>query len=1039
MASILHAENYYAFRQVERVVDLVTATPSATSAELSGIEVALVRANQHFLARRYQDAIGAYRLAERLIHRHLNPAAPPWTPRTGFELSRAAALFEPLLSASLEWMNALPVRDPPVIQSRLPVDRTLLGDAAALDEEGVRSASVARPESVQALADWQLARSYEAEGHATTARFFATRARKADPELLQQLQQTPDTPTGRLPPALTETRTVGLLARQQVARLDWAVGAAPPLKDIKGLLYEKRVGLEDLVTVTWLPTHASDLAASLPHAYYYVIPLGLAECFHALGDFANAERSYLQAAAYPYLNAAIEAPYLWLRLATLYLDWGDAQYRQDAPADALTAYQAVLRPDGTAPTVGSLYTLAALAPGANAARQVIAQLPGLLEQTTSAEALGLNPALAEVVLEVHQRLLLLSAGLDFWGYPATSVPIWTFDFLQGVAGNFAQLAISAERDVINFWDRSDQSALTRQQIAQSVAQGKAEVDAASAQVAAAAAEVAVYQDGLALAQQRAANASANAADYTALSAQWITLQAASAQISGGDDSNTGRLNALADQVQAGYARGSSATLGAAVQLAASRLNRRYEVAALGRQAQEMGLAAVQAQAELGAAQARRAAAQAGRAVAQLRATQAAQNLAAFDAQTFTPDVWHRMGDAMARISQRYFWMALRTARLMQQAYNFETDQALRLIKGDYSTDEVRGLLGADALLADIQTFTYELITQTAGKPQPLRRTISLAERYPYGFERQLRTTGALDFETRIEDFDFQYPGTYAGRLEAVEVELDGIVPVRGVSGTLTNAGISAYRTPASLWTDPDSRGLKFRIQPQETLVLSDYTARQDALLVPPDTRMRRVMQGAGLASTWRLELPREVNDIDFGALTDVRITFYYRARFDPALVARVRAELASLPALNERQRGIPLRWIYPDAFFAFQDTGTLRIRLDASDFAANEKNPVLTNIGLVVATDGSVPGSGLTFSLAPPGQAARTAVTGADGAIDSEPGSAWAPLGSGSALGEYVLQLSAADNPALVQDGRLNLTPLVNIALLIGYRFTPRT
>ena len=58
-------------------------------------------------------------------------------------------------------------------------------------------------------------------------------------------------------------------------------------------------------------------------------------------------------------------------------------------------------------------------------------------------------------------------------------------------------------------------------------------------------------------------------------------------------------------------------------------------------------------------------------------------------------------------------MALRAARLMQQAYNFETDQSLSLIKSSYATDEVNGLLGADLLMADIQSFTYDLITGTA--------------------------------------------------------------------------------------------------------------------------------------------------------------------------------------------------------------------------------------------------------------------------------------------------------------------------------------
>jgi hypothetical protein len=398
-----------------------------------------------------------------------------------------------------------------------------------------------------------------------------------------------------------------------------------------------------------------------------------------------------------------------------------------------------------------------------------------------------------------------------------------------------------------------------------------------------------------------------------------------------------------------------------------------------------------------------------------------------------------MGQTMWRLYRRYLNMALRTAKLMQQAYNFETDQSLRLIKTDYSTDEVKGLLGAEALMADIQTFTYDLITSQQSKPQPVRQTISLSERYPFAFETQLRTTGQMNFETRIDDFDFYYPGTYAGRIERVEIEIDGIVPVRGVSGTLTNSGISAYRTPSSGWTDPATSGLKYRVQSRESLVISDYAERQDVLLLPNDQRLMRIFEGAGVASAWTLELPKAVNDINYDALTDVRLTFYYKARFDPGLRDRVIAQLASLPGINTRERGIPLRWIYPDVFFRFQDTGTLNFSLRASDFRSNETNPVLTSIGVLIATDGTVPPGGLKVALATPTRAAVTATTDASGGFVSATGNAWEPLAAGTVLGDYSISLSAADNPALVVDGALNLRPIVNVVLVLGYSFTPRT
>src|SRR5262249_31713889 len=239
---------------------------------------------------------------------------------------------------------------------------------------------------------------------------------------------------------------------------------------------------------------------------------------------------------------------------------------------------------------------------------------------------------------------------------------------------------------------------------------------------------------------------------------------------------------------------------------------------------------------------------------------------------------------------------------------------------------------------------------------------------------------------------------------------------------------------------PGNSGLKYRLQSKETLVVSDYGARNDALLISNDTRMMRIFQGAGLVSTWRLEIPKAVNDIDFGTLLDVRVTFYYKARFDPDLHDRVLNELASRPDVNVRQRGIQLRWLYPDAFFTFQDTGQLTFSLQANDFRFNETEPKLTAIGLVLVTDGSVSPSGLTIGLSTPGRDAKTAVTDDRGTIDSgSNGQVWVVLTGGPATGEFVLSIAKDNNPSLMKNGDLDLSPIVNIALVIGYSFTPRS
>src|SRR5262249_38918561 len=146
----------------------------------------------------------------------------------------------------------------------------------------------------------------------------------------------------------------------------------------------------------------------------------------------------------------------------------------------------------------------------------------------------------------------------------------------------------------------------------------------------------------------------NADEYAKMSDLAIQYQATSTVISGGDNADVDLLNTEANTLLT-YGIGSifeetnrritgRGELSGAYQLAASRLNRQYEVDSLQRTAAEMQVAAAQAQQEAEAAAAKVKATIAAEAVARLHAEGAQQNLLAFDSQTFTPDVWQRMAD-----------------------------------------------------------------------------------------------------------------------------------------------------------------------------------------------------------------------------------------------------------------------------------------------------------------------------------------------------------------------------------------------------------
>ena len=86
---------------------------------------------------------------------------------------------------------------------------------------------------------------------------------------------------------------------------------------MKSDIYERRISATALADIVPHFIEPGDVAIGLAHDYYYTIPLGIAECYHKLGDYPAAETYYLAAASYQFLNTAIEAPYLWLRIASL--------------------------------------------------------------------------------------------------------------------------------------------------------------------------------------------------------------------------------------------------------------------------------------------------------------------------------------------------------------------------------------------------------------------------------------------------------------------------------------------------------------------------------------------------------------------------------------------------------------------------------------------------------------------------------------------------------------------------------------------------
>jgi hypothetical protein len=128
--------------------------------------------------------------------------------------------------------------------------------------------------------------------------------------------------------------------------------------------------------------------------------------------------------------------------------------------------------------------------------------------------------------------------------------------------------------------------------------------------------------------------------------------------------------------------------------------------------------------------------------------------------------------------------------------------------------------------------------------------------------------------------------------------------------------------------------------------------------------------------------------------------------------------------------------VFADAFFAFYSSGVLAFSLGTGDFAATETKPVLTDLSLVVAATPHSRVGGIKLKISAPGAAAVAVTTGADGTVQAK--DLAAAVTGQSAIGAYRIELDAADNPGWVTQGALDLGDIDNVALVVGYSFTPR-
>jgi hypothetical protein len=754
---------------------------------------------------------------------------------------------------------------------------------------------------------------------------------------------------------------------------------------------------DDLAIVMGFATTATQMVAYLPHMYFFVIPMAIGDCLAGLGNLEEAEQTYLSTLPYPYINQAYEAVELWTKLAGVYQAMGDAAYR--AARDKASAFKAarahyekIVKTDGTLDASSALYADSSFAGVKSRVEAVLAAA----DPTTVEE----DPELVTRVLGAKAKLDQIAAGLNFFGLARDYLAPFGWEYLQTTARYFAQSASQIEQRYILFKSTAENEELRREQLDQQAdvaAQGAVLEERGLAE---AQAGVEVARASLEYAEAQHANAVEAVEEFAELSWELLVLTLAEAM-------NT---NPAWEEV-----------------LERTFISHQMEAARLDRVVEEAEAAIEIASEQLAQAEARVSVAEQRKAIAQLQQAQAEQNRDFLDMREFSARLWFDLAAQAGALTRHYLDQAIEIALLTERAYNAETERGLQLIRYDYTDAGVGELLGADRLLADVDSFTADYVTTVTSKKLPVKKVINLAEACPMAFQR-LRTSGVCRFATEFAEFDRANPGLYLCKLRNVELALVGITTASSVAGSLRNVGVSKFRR--------EDGSIVARNYPADVMPLSQYDVRGDALLFRFNPNDLKAFELNGIDTLWQLELPPGANHFDLSSLLDAQLVLYYDGYFSPSLEASVKA---ALPTAGGAVRTFSLALEFPDEMYYLQANGDAEIPFTDVMFPANQTNRLRTDVVLDLSGEASTVGN-LTLRLESEEHGEPlTLTTNAAGMVDdSTPGQPLHALRGEPVLDRWTVRIAAEDNPHLVHDGDLQLDGLRDFRIFLEYTFDYR-
>jgi Tc toxin complex TcA C-terminal TcB-binding domain/PKD domain/Putative peptidoglycan binding domain len=620
-------------------------------------------------------------------------------------------------------------------------------------------------------------------------------------------------------------------------------------------------------------------------------------------------------------------------------------------------------------------------------------LPGLTSGTSPHEAYlqfdlpdgpirERNPRVYALLLQAQSRLLQIWSGFNYLGYRDDYVPPWRFQYLLDRARYFSEHAKNAQRDYLNFLNNAENEEFKEMSAGQNVELEKANVQIEVARVDQASNEVTASQESANLADLNAQDAQARLQNYRNFedyADRILDLDGRRGLAENISDINsivpglgTG-LAAVGDYLTGGFFARSQEDAVAAAQREVEEKNLFLAVT-------ELQQSAVVAQSQLEVAKAGLVVAGLQRQAALLRHEFALQSLQFMRNQTLNTEQWYRLAAAIRSVSDIYLRYAIQTAFVAQQAYNFEGDKRLNVIRFDYDLSDVGAMLAADFLSRDLDTLEQDLVVSQQTRLQPTRYVLSLAREFPETLS-DLAEMGEVMFSMRLEQLERHFPGLVNLRISSVDLLPVALMDPSRVSVELTHLGSGAVRLKSQPGTSPLNTSdldpgdnwlpdtgtdwpIKVHVSGPETAVFTGLS-RQDAASANAITANERgAFEGLPGASSWKIDMSAKENQIVPGTLADVLITFVLSGYYDADLKNAVTLAAASSRPFATTSY-LSARRVLPDAYYSLVHYGRLDWEVSDRMLSLAGTPNELRNLAVVLALTPDGPEMGRCYCRYP--------------------------------------------------------------------------